>query len=253
MVKGLDLFKRHFADHTDAFVLIGGTAISVSMDNLGVPFRATQDLDIVLIVEMLRPEFGRAFWDFIDQGAYRIQQSSEGERRFYRFDKPESPGFPKMLELFSRVPDAIIYGGERHLTPIPLGEEVSSLSALLLNEEYYNLIHSGQIMVNDLPVVRAEHLIPLKARAYADLKERRSKGASVDSKSVSKHKNDIFRLSQIMVPTALIGLPASIAEDLRECLSALRGEAIDLKALGIRGQTVNGIIDALETCYGLNR
>ena len=30
MVKGIDLFKRHFADYTDCYILIGGSACDVN-------------------------------------------------------------------------------------------------------------------------------------------------------------------------------------------------------------------------------
>jgi len=46
MVKGIDIFKKHFADHTNKFVLIGGTACDVSMGKTGQIFRTTKDLDI---------------------------------------------------------------------------------------------------------------------------------------------------------------------------------------------------------------
>lgn len=35
MVKGLDRFKEHFAGYADRYVLIGGTASSLSMEELG--------------------------------------------------------------------------------------------------------------------------------------------------------------------------------------------------------------------------
>ena len=53
MVIGLDRFKEHFAGYADRYVLIGGTASSLSMEELGSEFRATKDLDLVLCVETL--------------------------------------------------------------------------------------------------------------------------------------------------------------------------------------------------------
>jgi hypothetical protein len=32
MVKGLDIFRRHFAGHADQFILIGGTAATLAME-----------------------------------------------------------------------------------------------------------------------------------------------------------------------------------------------------------------------------
>jgi hypothetical protein len=42
-----------------------------------------------------------------------------------------------MLELFSRTPDALHLSDEAHLTPIPVDEGQSSLSAILLDDGYY--------------------------------------------------------------------------------------------------------------------
>lgn len=44
MVRGLDIFRDHFASHVDQFVLIGGTAATLAMEQVGLPFRATKDL-----------------------------------------------------------------------------------------------------------------------------------------------------------------------------------------------------------------
>ena len=62
MVKGLDLFRKFFASYSSQYVLIGGTAASLAMEEAGLEFRSTKDLDIVLYMEALNPEFGRAFW-----------------------------------------------------------------------------------------------------------------------------------------------------------------------------------------------
>lgn len=45
MVTGLDRFSRHFARYTDQYVLIGGTACTLIMQEAGLDFRATKDLD----------------------------------------------------------------------------------------------------------------------------------------------------------------------------------------------------------------
>lgn len=99
MVKGMDVFREFFSDYSDQYVLIGGAACDISFGNNDVDFRATRDLDMVLIVEALTTEFGQRFWDFIRQGKYRNRARSSGTPQFYRFDKPEEPGYPLMIEL----------------------------------------------------------------------------------------------------------------------------------------------------------
>jgi len=45
MVTGVDRFRAHFADHDHQYVLIGGAACELIMDDAGLDFRATKDLD----------------------------------------------------------------------------------------------------------------------------------------------------------------------------------------------------------------
>ncbi len=48
MVKGLDIFREHFRDFSDRYMLIGGVACSLIFEELGIDFRGTRDIDIVL-------------------------------------------------------------------------------------------------------------------------------------------------------------------------------------------------------------
>ena len=103
MVKGLDVFQEHFAAHSDQFILIGGTAATLVMEQAGLDFRATKDLDIVLHIEALTPAFGTTFWTFIETGGYEIREASDtGKPLLYRFQKPADANYPFMLELFCR-------------------------------------------------------------------------------------------------------------------------------------------------------
>lgn len=57
MVNGLQRFKEFFEEYSDNYVLIGGTACSIIFDEIGIDFRATKDLDIVLIIENIDDTF----------------------------------------------------------------------------------------------------------------------------------------------------------------------------------------------------
>ena len=103
-----------------------------------------------------------------------------------------------MIEIFSRNPDFIILEDDAVLTPLLIDDEISSLSAILLNEAYYELLKTGQKMVDGIPVLSPTCLIPFKAKAWLDLKERKLNGEQVDSKNIKKHKNDVFRLAQLI-------------------------------------------------------
>jgi len=107
MVIGLNEFQKHFSLYKNQYVLIGGTACSLLLENSGLDFRSTKDLDIVLYVEALTSDFVTAFWHFVTLGGYAHQQQSTGKKIFYRFSLPKTCGFPFMLELFSRKPNTM--------------------------------------------------------------------------------------------------------------------------------------------------
>ena len=82
MVTGLNAFRDYFADDTDKYVLIGGAACDIVFTSNDAIFRATKDLDMVLIVEALSPECGEKFWEFIDEGGYENCNTTSGKPQF---------------------------------------------------------------------------------------------------------------------------------------------------------------------------
>lgn len=56
MVNGFTKFKERFQGFENQYVIIGGTACDLIMENEELPFRATKDVDIVLIVESITAE-----------------------------------------------------------------------------------------------------------------------------------------------------------------------------------------------------
>lgn len=251
MVNGFTKFKEKFKKFESQYVIIGGTACDLIMQNEELPFRATKDIDIVLIIESITAEFGEAFWNYIKEAGYEHLNKSNGTPQFYRFTAPKSKEYPYMIEIFSRNPDYIILGDDAILTPLPIDDEISSLSAILLNEAYYELLKTGQMLIDGIPVLSPTCLIPFKAKAWLDLKERKSKGEHVDSKNIKKHKNDVFRLAQLITINTRQFLSAEIAEDMKKFLSEMTGEEVDLKSLGIRGTNPQKMIDILRRCYDL--
>lgn len=253
MVKGLEHFASHFASYSDQYVLIGGTACSLVMEDAGLDFRATKDLDIVLYIEALDAHFVNAFWQFIKDGGYQNRQRSTGKELFYRFSSPSNPEFPAMLELFSRVPDVVKLNRESHLTPIPVNEAIASLSAILLNDEYYQFLHSKKRQINGLSVVEATHLIPLKARAWIDLVGRENSGVDIDKRDIRKHKNDIIRLYQLLAPADRIAITPAIKQDMHEFLERIKNDKeIDLKHLGLKNTNLKEIVDNFRLVYGID-
>lgn len=235
-------------DYQDCYVLIGGTASSILMEEAGADFRATKDLDIVLIAEVLNPDFVHKMWSFIEKGRYQNKLKGSEKKIFYRFEKPEDKKFPYMLELFSRKPDKLSYSGEGVLTPLPMEEDISSLSAILLDEDYYHFLLQGRTLVENVPVLGTEYLIPFKAKAWIDLIERKEKGGSVDGKNIRKHKNDVFRLAQIAEEKP-DPISETIVTDMKVFLDAMKNDPPDIASLGITGIAVGEILKNLEELY----
>jgi len=252
MVKGLDIFRAHFQNFTNRYVLIGGTACDIAMTGAGLEFRATKDLDIVLVVEALDADFVRAFWAFVRVGGYQLQEKSTGQKQFYRFQKPTNEAYPFMLELFSRQPDALPVAERSHLTPVPVEEDLSSLSAILMDDDYYRFILAGRKEIDGLPVLDAAHLLPLKARAWLDLTRRERSGEQIDSRAIKKHKNDVFRLYQILDPNVDPDAPDVVKGHLREFIARMKGEVVDLKALAIRTGTTETLLAQIAVIYHLD-
>lgn len=217
MVKGLVIFQEWFSGFEQQYVLIGGTAASITMAEAGLPFRGTKDLDIVLHVEALTPEFGKLFWEFVQAGGY-LQKEGDPQQRpcLYRFQKPQDEEFPYMLELFSRIPDGLDFVPPGHLTPIPIDEQISSLSAILLDHDYYQFVMEGRKNKQGMPTwVGEDRLIPLKAVAWIEMSKRARQGDLIDSKKINKHLTDIVKLSSLLQPNLVIELPEKLRADLQ--------------------------------------
>lgn len=210
MVRGLDLFKKYFERYSANYVIIGGTACDIILDEAGFVPRATKDIDIILVVEALNADFVKQFWQFIQDGKYEHKEKSADERKYYRFMKPANEEFPFQIELFARKPDVIDFDEHAHLTPIPVDDDLSSLSAILLNDDFYNYMLKQSVLENGLHRANIEALICLKAKAYLEISERIANGSKEDSKQLRKHKGDVFRLAVMLKQNDEFKLPESI-------------------------------------------
>ncbi len=52
MVTGIESFKKQFEGMENQYTIIGGTACDLLMSEAGEDFRATKDIDIVLIISL---------------------------------------------------------------------------------------------------------------------------------------------------------------------------------------------------------
>jgi hypothetical protein len=220
MVRGLETFRSYFQGHEDCYVLIGGTACDLWMGAAGLPFRATKDLDVVLVITALRPSFVARFWEFVKAAKYESLQQSEQRPEFYRFTGTSDEAYPFMIELLCK--NVLDLPEGTHLTPIPVDEDISSLSAILLDDVYYQFVMATRTEIEGVPTIPAHCLMALKAKAYLDLLGRREEGdPNVKGSDIKKHRNDVFRLYVTLAADDRFDLPDQLAADLRRFLDTI--------------------------------
>ncbi|WP_052201063.1 hypothetical protein [Terriglobus sp. TAA 43] len=259
MIRGLDTFKEHFAAFPDSYLMIGSVACHEWYQALGWEFRATKDLDIVILIEALTEEFVERFWQFIESGKYEIRQKADGGRVLYRFAKPQEDGYPAVVEVFSRKPEGITLWESQTIVPIALDEAEASLSAILLDDVYYQLILNHRVPNSDPSVVSALALIPLKAKAWLDLVHRKQNGERVDQKDIEKHRADVFRLAATLTGDAGPQIDPRVQDDMKQFLAGFPADDPDwvnilsaLRAtLGNRAPAPASLLEAIRETFHL--
>ena len=231
MVSGMESFIQKFKDYTDCYTIIGGAACDILMTEADTEFRATRDIDMILIMEARYKEFTKLLWEYILKGRYRFGWKNSDSVHFYRFTEPVK-GYPYMIELFSREPDYLNQIPEQ-IVPLHIDDETSSLSAILLDEDYYQFMLDGRKTVSGVSVLNAEHLIPFKMFAWLDIKDRKAEGKHVNERDLKKHKYDVFRLLQIADRSVKTELFGRVRENTDRFMHEIEAEDIPFKQLGL--------------------
>ncbi|SKA05226.1 hypothetical protein SAMN04488128_102478 [Chitinophaga eiseniae] len=256
MVDGITAFRNYFNAYTDNYIIIGGTACDIVISSAGLTARATRDIDIILVVEALTPEFVAQFWLFVREAGYKKAEKSETDRKYYRFREPENSDYPFQIELFSRVPDLLDVRPNSHLTAIPVDDkELSSLSAILMNDDYYYYTLQHCSRESELHRANIEALICLKARAYLDMIKRKEQGENIDTKNIKKHKADIFRLSALLTDNDNFELPPTIFDDLQYFIELIKNDLPDstmIKSMGLQHVKPDTLFSQLKKCFKLD-
>lgn len=153
-----------------------------------------------------------------------------------------------MIELFSRPQSNVVLQPDTHLMPLHINDEVYSLSAILLNDDYYRFLLDGRTVTDDISIVDAEHIIPLKMKTWLDLKSKKAEGFHVNSRDIKKHRLDVFRLFQLIQESQKITVPKSVGEDITQFIAQMRETEIRLTDLGIN-RPKDSILDIYSNMY----
>lgn len=153
-MEGLEKFREAFEAYSDNYVIIGGTACDITMTGTTVRPRATHDIDMIVVVEKMTADFAEHFWQFIREGGCRPEKrkQEEGETpkyELYRFVNGK-PDYPEMIELLSRHPDILGEPKGLIVEPLPVDEETSSLSAIIMDDDFYHFTIQHSKLTNGL-------------------------------------------------------------------------------------------------------
>lgn len=217
MVSGIETFKSWFAGYETRFVIIGGTACNFIYSEYGAPQRATHDIDMVIVAEAFDREFFERFISFVEAGSY--QHKGKADRyELYRFERPRDVTFPPKVELLSRRPE-YLSDIEARLGRFQTIEGEGSLSAILLDDEYYELLEDGIVEISGLPVLSLEYLPVFKVHAWANLTDDKAAGIRVQSDEINKHRRDVLRLCSLLAPGRRVKLSSSIRLEIERFVS----------------------------------
>ena len=249
-VNGIEKFKEYFKNYTENYIIVGGTATNIFLGLASLNTRATKDIDMILICDKLNGEFGEVFWKFIEDGDYEAYKSKDNKTHYYRFINNSNDNYPKMIELFSKK-QPLEELKESIFTPIIIDDEISSLSAIVLDDNYYQFLLDGKKIVEDLSVLDPIHLIAFKAKAHVDITRRKQKEEFVNERDSKKHKNDIFRLLQLLDNNSESDAPDIVKQDLNDFFSLIDENNTAVEALTNGALNYDEAIELLKKVFKL--
>ena len=255
MVVGLDKFKEAFADFKDNYVIIGGTACDIVLSDTDMRPRATDDIDMILVVEKMTKEYGDAFWQFIKDGEYKAGKREKDDKTptytLYRFTT-EKEGYPVKIELLSHHSDMLGEPSGFHIEPIPLSEDLSSLSAIMMDDDNYELTVANSAEQGGVRIATPTTLICLKARAYLNLLNDRANGKHVNSKDIKKHKTDVLKLIATASIPEPVAVPQSVYDSVMEYAESIEKELPSQSlqdALERDADAIQAFVDTLKESF----
>ncbi len=233
-------FRDAMKEHQDEYILIGGNACALVFEQEDVPFRPTEDLDIVLVIEDFSEAFAKTLDSYISEGGYlgKNYKTDDDKSRgnVYRFTLPQGHKnrgtFPAEIELFSRAPDEFVPFPGAHTIPIETGIGTSNFSAILFDDDYYAFLRENITKIQGVNVPTHQCLTMLKCCAWIGNKELFANGVITEDRigDVHKHAFDISRLLGLFEEDEVTLLPERIIQDLATTL-ALLNDPKELKVL----------------------
>lgn len=132
---------------------------------------------------------------------------------------------------------------DQRIIPIDAEEGLYSLSAIMLDPEYFEMIKQNVEKSTIAPCTNTQATIMLKMSAFRDLKER-------NDDKYKKHRRDIFKLSFLLTGEEKISLLGRMKEDFDAFIEHVETQ-LDAKAF--KSITYPLIIDKVEMVATLKK
>ena len=251
MVKGLETFRKAMQPYKEHFVIIGGTACDIRLTGTAMIPRATDDIDIIVVIDRLTDEFVTAIWRFVKDGNYkpgkRTSKQGQSVYALYRFIlQDDSLDYPKKIEILSRHSDLLEEPSDFHIEPIP-DDENHSLSAIIMDDDFYDFTIHQANEEDGLMVANNLALIVLKMNAYLNLLAERAAGHQVNSDDIKKHRSDVLKLVAAGIYPEPVKVKAKFMSVLNDFLSEVPQHKQSLKdALGTTQEQIDAFLDVLR-------
>jgi hypothetical protein len=236
-------------------VIIGGTACDIVLSDTDMRPRATDDIDMILVVEKMTKKYGDAFWQFIKDGEYKVGKREKDDKTptytLYRFTS-DKEGYPVKIELLSHHSDMLGEPSGFHIEPIPLSEDLSSLSAIMMDDDNYELTVANSAEQGGVRIATPTTLICLKARAYLNLLNDRANGKHVNSKDIKKHKTDVLKLIATASIPEPVAVPQSVYDSVMEYAESIEKELPSQSlqdALERDADAIQAFVDTLKESF----
>lgn len=228
---GLSHFQNYCKDFDDHYVVVGGFATVMLLDEeFGNDHgKATFDIDLVLLTNN-SIELSRKIKQYVKDGKYKIQIGEKDQYKYYRFLEPEEENFAKEIELFALNENNLELEELQRIIPIDPEDGAYSLSAIMLDPEYFEMIKNNVDKSGIAPSTNTQATMMLKISAFYDLKER-------DDKKWKKHRRDILKLSLLLTGEEKIQLKGRMKQDFDSFIQHVN-ENLDQK-------TIKSFVDGL--------